>query len=440
MLRSLTLPTLALLLVACGDDTTTGTTDSSTTGATDSGATTTDSGTTSDTVTWHADIDPLLQTKCSRCHYDGGLGTGDFTDYDTAKAMAEVMVAQIDAGWMPPPTSDPECRDYHGSDAMHVDDSDRDLLQTWIDAGAPEGDPADAVEVDPLKEELEDPDLVLMLPEPYTPTFSDPSNPGNEYRCFVIEDVPEEDYYVSSFHPIIDNRAMSHHVVLYTARESGLTDAHKDPAGFDCIDGEEFSVITSFAGGWAPGDLPVELPEGVAMKFNGGQPLIIQMHYFDPGTLEPDTSDHPGYAFKLVDSAEKIARFETWGTTRFDIPPGEEAYEVSGSTQSHRSRDITIYAVWPHMHLLGWEAHMTITPTGSEDEDCLVSGRYNFNNQVPYYFKEPYEAPAKSTVDYTCVFNNSESNPNLLGEPKETGYGERTDEEMCWFFTLATTD
>jgi hypothetical protein len=349
------------------------------------------------------------------------------------------MVAQIDDGWMPPPVSDPACRDYHGSDGMHLSQEGRDMVQAWVDAGTPEGDAADAVVIDSLNNMLQDPDLVVMLSEPYVPTYSDASQPGNEYRCFVIDDVPDDDYYVTSMQPVIDNMSMSHHVVLYSARESSITDDHRAPEGFDCINGEEFQVITGFVGGWAPGDLPVQLPEGVAMKFDGGQPLILQMHYFDPGTVPAGTADHPGYAFKTTTNPTTVASFETWGTYSFNIPAGDDAYEATSSDTTNSRKDLTIYSVWPHMHLLGWEAKLSITPPEGE-EDCLVDGRYNFNNQVPYYFKEPYKAPAGSTVDFTCTFNNSESNPDLVGEPKDTRYGERTDEEMCFFFALASSD
>jgi hypothetical protein len=438
MLRKMILPVFALVLVACSGDSTTG----------DSGATSTDSGTTasSDSGTinasadanWYRDVSPILQTHCTRCHYEDGLGTGDFNDFDTAKAMSEVMLSQIDAGLMPPPTSDPDCRDYVGSESMHLPEEARQTLQAWVEGGTPKGDIADAIVVDGLSEILENPDVEIYMTDAYTPTFSDTSQPGNEYRCFVIQDVPAEDYYITSLQPIIDTREIAHHVVLYSIREGSLSSAYTKPEGFDCIDGQEYAVIDDFVAGWAPGALPIELPDGVAMKMKGGAAFLLQMHYFDPGNLPEGTADRSGYAFKTTTEPETLAYFDVFGVIFFNIPAGDDSYTKGSSSSVSLNSDLTIYSLWPHMHVLGSGFEMTATNRSGE-ETCLVEGDYNFNNQVPYYFKEPFVVSGGSTLDYSCTWNNSPSNPGLIHDPPQaTGYGERTDEEMCFFFALVS--
>ena len=54
------------------------------------------------------------------------------------------------------------------------------------------------------------------MPEPYVPLFEDESNPGNEYRCFVIDPEVEENIYLTAMAPIVDQKAMVHHIVLFT--------------------------------------------------------------------------------------------------------------------------------------------------------------------------------------------------------------------------------
>jgi len=42
-------------------------------------------------------------------------------------------------------------------------------------------------------------------------------------------------------------------------------------------------------------------------------------------------------------------------------------------------------------------------------------------------------------IGFECTWNNSTSNPHLFHDPPiDIGYGERTDEEMCFAFTLIT--
>jgi len=464
----LTLPMFALLLAPIGCDKTTDDTevaddteattdvtdDTDTTGgsttddtATTGGSTTDDTddttgGSTTDdtgpapTVTWHADIDPLLQTYCGRCHYDQGLGTGDFTDYSIASAMSEIMLTQIDAGQMPPAASEPECRDYHGSEYLFLPDEARETLATWVAEGTPEGDPEDAVAVDAIDEVLDDPDLELMLEAAYTPSFSDSSNPGNEYRCFVLDPGLSEDTYLTAMQPIIGNRQMVHHVVLYTRNSQSLPADYADADGFSCINGEEFRYISAMVGGWAPGSLPIELGEWGGMKLDAGEQFIVQMHYYDPGDLE-ETDDLSGYAFRTAESVEKEIVLETLGVYNFNIPADDPSYSAQGSDSVPFNRTATVYSVFPHMHVLGSGFRMWAEDSAGE-ETCLVSSdAYDFENQQTYLFHEPLVVEGGSSLKYECTWNNSTSNPDLiLDPPQDTRYGERTDEEMCFFFAL----
>ncbi len=388
------------------------------------------------TTSWYADISPLLQTHCTRCHYEGGLGTGDFYDYETASAFAEIMLAAIDAQEMPPATSDPECRDYVGSEHLNLPDEGRALLATWLKEGTPEGDPADAVTVELISEELQDPNLELRIAEPYTPTFSDSANPGNEYRCFVLDHGQTEDFYLNTMAPIVTEHAMTHHAVLYSA-SSSIPDSLSGPEGFSCINGEEYRYIREFLAGWAPGSLPVELPEGVGIKVDADEKFILQMHYFDPGTLEEGTSDQPGYAFQIETEVEKEAWVETLGIYGFNIPAGDDHYTASGSSTVPFAYDLTLYSVFPHMHVLGSGYTMSLTHEDGTEECILSADAYDFENQLQYRFSEPLALPGGSRLNYECVWNNSTSNPDLINNPPEdTRYGERTDEEMCFFFSL----
>ena len=71
-------------------------------------------------------------------------------------------------------------------------------------------------------------------------------------------------------------------------------------------------------------------------------------------------------------------------------------------------------------------------------DGCLVrSDVYDFSNQLTYAFTEPVDVKQDEVIGWSCTWNNSTSNPDRpFDEPRETFYGERTDEEMCFFFTL----
>ena len=88
------------------------------------------------------------------------------------------------------------------------------------------------------------------------------------------------------------------------------------------------------------------------------------------------------------------------------------------------------------MHSLGTGYSFTVSHGG--EEHCIVKGdSYDFDNQQNYLFKEPLEAPANSLYSWTCRWNNSTSNPNLIIDPpQDVGYGEGSEDEMCFMFPL----
>ncbi len=380
------------------------------------------SGSTSD-LTYYRDVEPILATHCIRCHGGGGLGDGDLTDPATVVEKAAQIRSWVEIGLMPPPVADPTCRDYVGADHMALSESDRETILAWADGGAALGDPSDSAAVTADAPDLEDPDVEVLLEAAYTPTFADPDNPGNEYRCFVLDPETDDDLFITAMDPVIDRDDIVHHVVLLAMPREEVTPALEDPAGWDCIDGSGAEVDDMLAA-WAPGMMPIEFPEGHGMHLAPDHVFVIQMHYFDSG--DPG-SDQSGYAFRTTDSVDTVVRMAPLGIGDFAIPAGAEGYS-DGGTFENEYLDITLHGVFPHMHELGRSYSMTLQEDGAET--CLVEGTYDFNNQLTYMWPDPVSFPYGSSVDFECTWDGAED--------VTTYYGERTDEEMCFFFTLVS--
>lgn len=382
----------------------------------------------SSTTTYYADVLPLLDQNCLRCHTAGGAGTGDFTDPETTAAFAELMLNRIDSGEMPPAAADPECRDYLGSDHLTMPQENRDVLAAWIDAGTPLGDPADAPELSSHTVELENADMEVYIPE-YTPVFEDAANPANEYRCFVLEHGRAEDFYVTALHPIVDNGALVHHVVLSTVTPESAPVAPGQ--SFDCIDGS-MGADGQMMAAWAPGMLPVEFPEGYGMKVSAGEYLAVQMHYYQ--SVPETMSDASGFAFRTATEVDKQMYMAPLGPHDFEIPAGDADYSHAEEVES--PINLKIWGMFPHMHLLGthfssWQR----TPEG--DETCLMETAWDFSNQMTYMYDEPVDVSVGDFLGIECTWDNSADNPYQFADPPvDTYYGERTDEEMCYAFTL----
>ncbi|MEL6347511.1 MAG: hypothetical protein AAFV53_30655 [Myxococcota bacterium] len=389
-----------------------------------------------DSVTYYADVQPLLEKHCTRCHVEDGLGVGDFTDTNLLTSFAPSMLASIDAGRMPPAAADPGCNDYVGSDALTISPDERDVLEAWIAADMPMGDPADAPTLEPISGELSDPDMVMMMPAAYTPTFEDTVNPGNEYRCFLLDKPTDEAFYITSMAPVIGNNALVHHAVLFTLSQNRITDAMRDPNGVNCIDGMGPDVTTGMIGAWAPGMLPVEFPDDAGMLVGANQAVVLQMHYYaaaDDGTQ----SDQSGYAFKTTDEVDTQVLMAPIADYSFIIPAGDDNFKTTESL-TNTFTDGDILGTFPHMHVLGRRFDAKIIHEDGT-ETCLVAGDYDFDNQMTYMFSEPVPFNRGDTLEFSCTWNNSTSNPDrYFDEPQDTSFGERTNEEMCYYFTLVT--
>ena len=390
-----------------------------------------------DGPTYYADVKPVLETYCTRCHSAAGQGPGDFTDPDVVLDMGEMISGNVAAGLMPPPAADPTCSDYVGSERFTITEEDKQVLAEWVEAGKALGNVEDAVGVEPWETTLDTADTFLEMAHPYTPTFDDPANPGNEYRCFILENTAPESFYVTAFAPTVGNPELVHHIVAFLADKSEDIPGYDEETGADCINNVAANAERILAA-WAPGMLPVRLPEGRGIQIRPTQNIVIQMHYFDNGTFN-GSSDHSGYALETASSVDVPVLMIPAGANGFTIPAGEEAFTHSEGFTLPQGVSGKIYTTFPHMHILGSGYDLTIEHSDGS-ETCVARGSaWDFDNQLSYSLVEPVQVQGGDTIRQTCTWNNSTSNADLIHDPPiPTSFGERTDEEMCFTFLLAS--
>jgi hypothetical protein len=195
----------AFVLTACVDapvpsNTTEGSESNDTTATSDTG------DADADTYTWHRDVQPIVAEKCGTCHVAGDVAPFALSSYEEALVMAPILAPSIESGAMPPWPPAAGCTDYTHSRALT--DDQREILLTWLDDGAPEGDPADA-QPTPQPPPAWEPDVLIAMPEPYTP-----SKAPDDYHCFLIDGPElESTQYVTGFEVFPGQRSMVHHVI-----------------------------------------------------------------------------------------------------------------------------------------------------------------------------------------------------------------------------------
>ena len=385
---------------------------------------------------FYADVAPMLAENCLRCHTEGGQGPGDFSDPAVVDALAEVMLDAIDGGRMPPPVADPTCRDYIGSEHLTLRPGARDTFAAWIEGGRRVGAAPDAPMHAPVSPTLTDADMELLIPQAYTPAYADTANPGNEYRCFVLETGHTEDFFITALHPLVDAAEILHHAVLFTVPRSVLDPSWFAPDGVNCIN--DMGATDGMVSAWAPGMLPVEFEDGAGLRIDSDAVLVLQLHYY---ASAPGVSDRSGYALRTAPSVSRELLMAPLGAFDFRIPAGEANHSHVESIRWGSSYPpVRVWGSFPHMHVLGTGYRVWIEREDGT-EDCVLEGtdRYSFHNQLTYMFRETPVVRPGDTVRFECTWDNSAANPNqFFDPPQDIGYGERTDQEMCFAFTLVS--
>lgn len=406
-------------------------------------------------VNYHKHVAPILQKHCQSCHRPGEVGPFPLMDYKQAKRWAADIKAYTANRQMPPwmPSAGVPMKNERKMPADEIA-----TLAAWADAGAPEGDPKDSpppVEY-PDGWRLGKPDLILTPSEDFHLAASGP----DLFRCFVVPTGLTEHKWIVGLEVKPGNPRVVHHTLHFfdgsgTARELEkkqlAKDKDKNPAdhgpGYTTGMGVGFlpppykpGEMPKFGGigGWAPGQLPQQLPPGAGWMLPKGSDFLIQTHYHRDGKPGTDRTKVGLYFAK-----EPVG--QPWQTVVLSgmkpwerIPAGEANHRSHGQLYLHT--DAILHNVMPHMHLLGKSVKVTMTPPGGKPVVLVDIPNWDYAWQETYWFAEPITAKAGTKLEVEAVFDNSTKNRyNPSNPPKDVFVGEETTDEMLFAFFGATS-
>jgi peroxiredoxin len=403
------------------------------------------------TVTYYRDVAPILQNNCQQCHRPGEVGPFSLMNYRQAVNWAADIKEYVRTRKMPP-WRIAEGVGFHGERSM----SDRDIatLVAWVDGNTPEGNPRDAPppRTFPQGWQLGTPDLVLTVGDDTQlgPTGDD------HFRCFVLPTNLPEDRYVVAVEVRPGNARVVHHTLIYVdtkGRGRKLEESYQakikqtPPTGHAALDrgpgyvaGMGVGFVPDGAlGGWAPGQMPRYLPESTGMLLPKGADVVMQMHYHRNGRPEKDRT-----SIGLYFAKKPVARTYQGGVLSggiwFRIPAGNASYPLKGGAWA--TDDFTLHSVMPHMHMLGKEIKVTLTPPEGQGQKqtLLAIKQWDYNWQETYVLKAPLAVKSGTRIEVEAVYDNSAGNPNNPNDPpRDVTFGEQTTNEMCFVFLGGTS-
>lgn len=388
--------------------------------------------------TYSKEISRLLRERCEICHRAGGGAPFTLASYEEVSSRARAIRNAVETGLMPPWKPAPGTHRFR--DSLALTDDERSLLFAWLDADAPEGDPAGLPPplVPPTTPwPLGEPDAVVEMPKPFTIPAG-----GDTYRCFSIPFETPGARWVSALQVAPGNQAFVHHVLLFldSTGASATLDGQDGQPGYDCFGTVEGA--DDVLGAWAPGFRPARLPATVGIAIPPAGRIVIQVHYHP----HAHATDHAheastdqtriGLYFTPEPPKEELY-YITMENDRFEIPPGTPAHVVVAEEKVPAFVSLDALVVGPHMHLLGRSIKLErFAPAPSAEPETLIAiDKWDFNWQNFYTFEEPVRLNGSDRLRLTCTFDNSADNPrNPSQPPKLVTYGEQTTDEMCLAF------
>jgi peroxiredoxin/mono/diheme cytochrome c family protein len=403
-------------------------------------------------VTYYKDVLPILQENCQQCHRPGEVGPFSLMSYDQAVNWASDVKEYARDRKMPP------WKPVDGQAFRHerkLTDKDIEVLTAWADGGTPEGDKKDAPKPREFVDgwQLGKPDLILTVPEEMTVDAA-----GKDlFRCFVLPTKLDEDKHVVAVEVRPGNKRVLHHTLNFwdttgNARKKE-EQAQKDAKPDDKDHGPGYSSSMGIGvlpqpgkfgalSGWAPGQIGYELPEGTGFLLPKGADVIVQCHYHRTGRVEKDqTSIGLYFAKKPVKRPFEALVIPATSLEFFldGIPAGDARFHVKGGIVVQE--DCKVYSIMPHMHMLGREVKVTLTPPDGKPMTLVAIKDWDYNWQETYWFKDSIDVKKGTKMNVEAVYDNSDKNPsNPSNPPKQVRFGEQTTNEMLFIFLGATKD
>ncbi len=469
---------LSAALVACGPVPATRIGPSGADASAPGGSSGTDSGSTPN-ITFHKDVEPLLQRSCQGCHATGGIAPFALVAYADAKLRASLIVQRTAAGIMPPwgAVATPDCSPSRPwKNDIRLTSTEIGTLKAWHDQGDVEGDPKDAPPaLAPAPLGLQGSNLELQPPA----GFSITSPTKDQFRCFVLDPMLSAAAYVNGSFIVPGNASIVHHALVFLDPNGASKAKVTDPVtqSYDCFGGPGL-VNTGLLAAWAPGGIPVDYPPDSGAKLDAGTLLVMQVHYHPHSASAQLTADQTKFQMRLASSPPThsaatvlIGNFSTAiknGTglvagpndpptgPAFVIPPDVTGYtKTMQFTVPKGTKTLHVAGIGGHEHYVGTAVSITIVRSspaqGQAANECLLSiPRWDFDWQRFYAYDATLDqtptATAGDVLQVKCTYDNTLNNPKValslsdqgLTQPQRVSLGETTLDEMCLGAFLVT--
>ncbi|MBZ5608619.1 MAG: thiol-disulfide isomerase [Acidobacteriia bacterium] len=381
-------------------------------------------------VTFHKDVEPILQKHCQECHRPGEIAPFSLLSYKDARPWAKSIRADVLTRKMPPWFADPHFG--HFSNDRSLSAEEMATVVSWVDGGSKEGDLKDAPKALAFVDgwNIQKPDVVLQMSE----AFHLPAKGEVPYQYVVLPTRFTEDKWVQMAEARPSDRSVVHHVVIFIRDPNSkwLRDAKTGvpivPTGGNIqnISGGGNDVLMIYT----PGKVPEMWRPGLGKMIKAGSDLVLQIHYTTNGK-ESEDNTKIGLVFAKQKPTERAVTM-AGSSLGFAIPPGDPNYRVDAKNTFPNG--VTILNFFPHMHVRGKAFEYRLVYPDGRKEVLLRVPNYDFFWQLDYRLPQPLTIPPGAQIECTAWYDNSPNNPHNPDPTATVRFGEQSSEEMMFGF------
>ena len=380
-------------------------------------------------VTFTRDVAPILFHFCAPCHHPGEAAPFSLLTFTDAKTHAGQIAAVTRMRIMPPWL--PEPGDFAFADYLRLTTEQIARLQSWVDQGAQEGDPADLPAKPQFVEgwQLGKPDLITRAQKPYTL----PASGSDTYWNFVFRTPVDRTRWLKAIEIRPGDKRLVHHANVLVDRGENARHQEKQPgAGFAgmelVIASEAFDPDSHFLF-WKPGSAPYVEPDGMALRLDKDTDLVLNTHLQPSGKPE---SIQPSLGLYFTDKPATLhpILLQMENDRALDIPAGAKDFLVTDNFTIPVDADVL--AIYPHAHYLGSDLQaLAAFPDGSQ-KTLIHIPRWDLNWQAVFRYAQPVSLPAGTKISMRFVYDNSSENVrNPNHPPQRVQGGNRAVDEMA---------
>jgi hypothetical protein len=374
--------------------------------------------------------------------------------YEDARPWARDIKTKVAARQMPPWPADPRYGQFTNRHLLTTQQIN--TVTAWVDAGAPEGDgspPPAPKFIDGWASQMDrPPDLVIDAPF----EFELPAT--GEVPAFAVWIKPpfSGQRFIEAVELRPTNRAVVHHSNVLVGKlppgsKIGRGELWPGGPALDAVPVSKSGTplppnLDSFGKPllfYVPAGGFLRFPKGVAKRIEADDYLVWGFHFVSDGKVER-AGARIGLWFargdvqrealtwtvteKLTVNGKDVPHDKTGRQVLPNIPAGAPAYEVVGTMRV--AEDLTLYALWPHMHSHGRDMTFTLVDPKGNEQTLLSVPKYDAQWQLTYELEVPLKVRAGSIIRAVAHYDNSTGNRSNPNPNRDVRWGPQSTDEM----------